>query len=49
MVVDQWLPPNAPQYHAPFEHPLENYGPTLRKDREQRIPLQRNNRALRLR
>jgi hypothetical protein len=28
MVVDQWPPPNAPQYNAPFEHPLENYGPT---------------------
>jgi RHS repeat-associated protein len=27
MVVDQWPPPNKPQYNAPFEHPLANYGP----------------------
>jgi hypothetical protein len=26
MVVDQWPPPNKPQYNAPFEHPLENHG-----------------------
>ena len=27
MVVDQWPPPNKPQYNAPFEYPLANYGP----------------------
>ena len=26
MVVDQWPPPNAQKYNAPFEHPLANYG-----------------------
>jgi hypothetical protein len=26
MVVDQWPPPNAKQYNAPFEHPLANHG-----------------------
>jgi RHS repeat-associated protein len=26
MVVDQWPPPNAKQYNAPFEHPLLNHG-----------------------
>lgn len=26
MVVDQWPPPNAKQYNAPFKHPLENHG-----------------------
>jgi RHS repeat-associated protein len=26
MVVDQWPPPNKPQYNAPFEHPLDNHG-----------------------
>jgi RHS repeat-associated protein len=28
MVVDQWPPPNAQKYNAPFEHPLANYGAT---------------------
>ncbi len=27
-VVDQWPPPNAKQYNAPFEHPLLNHGPS---------------------
>lgn len=26
MVVDQWPPPNATQYNAPFEHALANHG-----------------------
>ena len=27
MVVDQWPPPNKPQYNAPNLHPLDNFGP----------------------